>query len=368
MLFLVAEASFHECGAKFSDDAPRCPRPVLLGLRPLAHEGSRDVPLRAVAAVVIVGVNGVRPNLPDFHAGKLLLVFDGLFQAYALVERLKGMVLDEGDTVYLYVVDLGAELDPLVFLPADDGADVRAVDAHDTVLDLFLVEEVGLLPVYRPDGCEALFLSGGQVDVRREAVAQRVPLASQLAQERKQPSKHFLGGLLLGLALFGIRQTGFGHVIELVARLLLLQRLAGGRHEGMQPVAAFPQQLDIRRIAEQAFVTGGVGQAAVKAGEAALPTAEEHTLHFLYVQYGGQTVADGADNLAVLQGLGGVDEHTAEQLHVQVPVEHFHKAVVRQPGVGTQEHQGHLPLDGEQGLASLWAPAQFGGNQPPHFL
>ena len=220
-------------------------------------------------------------------------------------------------------------------------------------------------------GCRSflsLFLFAGQADVRREAAAERASLASQLAQERKQPSKHFFGGLLLGLALFGVRQTGLGHVIELVARLLLLQRLAGGRHEGMQPVATFPQQLDIRRIAEQAFVTGGVGQAAVKAGEAALPTVEEHTLHFLYVQDGDQPVADGADNLAVLQGLGGVDEYTAEHLHVQVPVEHFHKAVVRKPGVGTQEHQGHLPLDGEQGLATLGAPPQFGGNQPPHFL
>ena len=41
--------------------------------------------------------------------------------AYALVEGFEGIVLDKGDAVYLYVVDLGLELDPLVLLSPENG-------------------------------------------------------------------------------------------------------------------------------------------------------------------------------------------------------------------------------------------------------
>lgn len=51
--------------------------------------------------------------------------------------------------------------------------------------------------------------------------------------------------------------------------------------------------------------------------------------------------------------MGRGDEHAAEHLHVQVAVERFHKSVVRQARAGTEEHQGHLPLDGEQGACAL---------------
>ena len=101
MLFLIAEAPFHEGGAKVSDDASRRPRLILLGLRSLAYERCCDFLLRTVLAVVIVCIDGIRADLSDFHACQLLLVLDSLFQAYALVERLEGMVLDEGNPVYL---------------------------------------------------------------------------------------------------------------------------------------------------------------------------------------------------------------------------------------------------------------------------
>lgn len=61
----------------------------------------------------------------------------------------------------------------------------------------------------------------------------------------------------------------------------------------MKPDATFPQRHDASRIAEQAFLTGGIGQAA-------LPAVEQHTLHLPYIQHGGQPATDGTDSLAVL--------------------------------------------------------------------
>ena len=47
------------------------------------------------------------------------------------------MVLDERDAVDLDVVDLGSELDALVLLATYYRTDIGAVDADDTVLNLF---------------------------------------------------------------------------------------------------------------------------------------------------------------------------------------------------------------------------------------
>ncbi len=62
--------------------------------------------------------------------GEFLLILNALFETHALVEGLEGMMLDERDAVNLDVVDLGPELDPLVFLSPYDGTDVRAVDTE----------------------------------------------------------------------------------------------------------------------------------------------------------------------------------------------------------------------------------------------
>lgn len=43
----------------------------------------------------------------------------------------------EGDSIYLYIVDLGSELNGFGFLASDNGAKVMPVDTHDTVGHFF---------------------------------------------------------------------------------------------------------------------------------------------------------------------------------------------------------------------------------------
>ena len=49
------------------------------------------------------------------------------------------MMLDEGYSVNLYVVDLGSELHALVLLASDYGTDIGAVYADNAVLDLLFL-------------------------------------------------------------------------------------------------------------------------------------------------------------------------------------------------------------------------------------
>ena len=39
----------------------------------------------------------------------------------------------KGDSIYLYIVDLGSEFNGFGFLASDNGAKVMPVDTHDTV-------------------------------------------------------------------------------------------------------------------------------------------------------------------------------------------------------------------------------------------
>ena len=77
--------------------------------------------------------------------GEFLLILNALFETHTLVEGLEGMMLDERDAVDLYVVDLGPELDPLVFLSPYDGPDVRAVDTYHAPMHFFLFQKLMLL-------------------------------------------------------------------------------------------------------------------------------------------------------------------------------------------------------------------------------
>ena len=65
------------------------------------------------------------------------------------------MVFNERDAVNLDVVDLGAELDPLVLLAAHYRADVRTVDRDDAAPDFLFVEMIGLLAADFQD-CQVL--------------------------------------------------------------------------------------------------------------------------------------------------------------------------------------------------------------------
>jgi len=67
---------------------------------------------------------------------ELLLHADAVLQAYTFVESLEREVFDERYAVYLYVVDLRAELDGLCFLASYNGTYIMAVNADDAVPDL----------------------------------------------------------------------------------------------------------------------------------------------------------------------------------------------------------------------------------------
>lgn len=96
------------------------------------------------------------------------------------------MMLDEGYSINLDVVDLGSELHSLVLLASDDGPDVRTVYADDAFLHL-------------------LFLS----------------------KQALQSTPQFGGGRPAVFAMLGISESGVVNVTILVARLPFLQRLTG---------------------------------------------------------------------------------------------------------------------------------------------
>lgn len=130
VLFLIAEAPLHGRGAESADNAADGGdfRLSVLRFGPLAYKICDNALFGAIAAVLVVGVDGVHANPADFHARQRLLVFNALFQTRTFVEGFEGVVPDEGDAVNLYVVDLGAELDAPVLLASYYGPDVWPVD------------------------------------------------------------------------------------------------------------------------------------------------------------------------------------------------------------------------------------------------
>lgn len=118
VLFLIAEAPLHYRGAESTDNAAGDTdfRLFVLRFGSLTHKICDNALFGAIAAVLVVGVDGVHTNPADFHAHQRLPVFNALFQARTFVEGSEGVVLDEGDAVNLYIVDLGAELDAPVLL------------------------------------------------------------------------------------------------------------------------------------------------------------------------------------------------------------------------------------------------------------
>ena len=130
VLFLIAEAPLHYRGAESTDNAAGGTDLRLFVFRfgTLAYKICDNALFGAIAAVLVVGVDGVHAYPADFHARQRLLVFNALFQADTFVEGFEGVVLDEGDAVNLYVIDFGAELDASVLLATHYGPDVWPVD------------------------------------------------------------------------------------------------------------------------------------------------------------------------------------------------------------------------------------------------
>ncbi len=96
-----------------------------------------DIPVfRTELPVGIIGVYGICGHTPDPYIHQLLMHTDTVFQTYALIECLERDVLDERDSVYLYVISLCTELDRSCLLAPYDRAYVMTVNTDNTVTDL----------------------------------------------------------------------------------------------------------------------------------------------------------------------------------------------------------------------------------------
>lgn len=178
MLFLIAEAPFHYCRAKIAEYATGGMDVLIFILRlgTFAGEACGDAMLGAVFAGVIVGVDGVTAELLCINPGQFFVILNAFLYPRPFIECLKGVMLDEGYAVYLYVVDFGSELGGFVFLAALYGADVRSIDADNTVLDFLVVEMVGLLTQDFADCNQPAFLICRQMNDGLELGALAVPL------------------------------------------------------------------------------------------------------------------------------------------------------------------------------------------------
>lgn len=121
----------------------------------------------------------------------------------------------------------------------------------------------------------------------------------------------------------------------------------------VEPGYALPHQFYVGRIAQMTLIAGGIAQTQILIFEQRFPVPEKDALLPYDVEFGSQSVAYGADYLAVLYRIRRINENAAEHLHVNVAVEHFHQTIVRQPSVRLEEHQSHLTLWREHGRIAL---------------
>ena len=84
----------------------------------------------------IIGVYGIGGHTSYPHIYQFLMHTDTILQTYALIEYLERDVLDERDSVYLYVISLCTELDRFCLLAPYDRAYVMTVNTDNTVTDL----------------------------------------------------------------------------------------------------------------------------------------------------------------------------------------------------------------------------------------
>lgn len=103
-----------------------------------------------------------------------------------------------------------------------------------------------------------------------------------------------------------------------------------------------------------ALVAGGVAYAQVLVLQQPFPFLIQQALLPDDVERRCQTVAYGADDLAVPDGIGRIDEDTAEHLHVDAAVEHLDQSVVRQPRVRLEKHQRNFTFGRKHGFVALW--------------
>ena len=91
---------------------------------------------RTELSVCIVGVYRICSDASYPYIHEFLLHTNAVLKPYTLIECLERDVVDERYAVYLYVIDLSAELDRLCFLASYDGMYIMTVNADDAVTDL----------------------------------------------------------------------------------------------------------------------------------------------------------------------------------------------------------------------------------------
>ena len=273
VLLLIAETALHDCCAEVANDSTRG-RDVgrfVLGPGAFADEIGGDAIGRAIRPVVVIGIDGVHTYAGYLHARQRFLIFNALFQPRPFVEGFEGMVLDERDAVDLYVVDLGAEFDTFVLLPSHNGTYIRTVDADDASLHFLSVVVVGLLAVHLFYGGDAFMLLGTQDNQRGILAAQAVPKSDDFTKQVEKPLLHPACGRFPGFALFGVCKAGLVDIAIFTARQPLALFPAYLLQKRIQPLAAFPHQLDVGRISKMTFVAGGVAHAQILVFKQRLP-------------------------------------------------------------------------------------------------
>ena len=101
------------------------------------------------------------------------------------------MVFNEGYVSNLDVVDLGPKLHAFVFLATYDRTKIRTVNAHDSILDFLLFNQVTLLTAYLLECGKTLFMFCRQGYYRTELATDVVPLRCLPGQKMKQTTTKF---------------------------------------------------------------------------------------------------------------------------------------------------------------------------------
>ena len=146
MLFLSTETSF-QSGCPFLAEFGTKLLPLLLILCGLSFSDERGrYPMRCTIFPVFIGsINGIGCNSFDLLSHEPLVQVDTFLQADTLIKRIERKMFDEGNSIYLYIVDFGSELDTPGFLSTDNGTDVVLVDTDYPVLDLPVLKQLLLL-------------------------------------------------------------------------------------------------------------------------------------------------------------------------------------------------------------------------------
>lgn len=199
-------------------------------------------------------------------------------EPYAIVECLERVVLNEGDAVYHDVVDLGPELDPLVFLSPDYRTQVRSVDAYDSMLDPLSLEKTSLLVKDHPACLGPFGLFGSQNGQTACDLVEPAPFFQEPFKKVQKPASQLPGLRLARLPLFGIDKSGLAHVMISRAGYGFAPETAFVPEKTVQPFAAFPQKLDVGRIVQQALITCGVGQHHILVFQLSFPFVIEYLL------------------------------------------------------------------------------------------